>query len=161
MDSSEQDTKSTSGARSTNTPNLPFFFSPYVITRSTGQPGCWPADLPSTIRRRRRGGHAHVEVTGLRGRFQKCGERLRLRITLLTASPDNRAVSAQLQRDGVERTHPDGPQLPPDRRRDIGGRGDRLGPEPAHGKALQARGTGGVQLQQGHTLRARTHRREP
>ncbi|RSS39939.1 hypothetical protein EF906_17825 [Streptomyces sp. WAC08241] len=46
MDSSEQDTKSTSGARSTNTPNLPFFFSPYVITRSAGQPGCWPAVMP-------------------------------------------------------------------------------------------------------------------
>ncbi|PNG23325.1 hypothetical protein C1J00_04665 [Streptomyces cahuitamycinicus] len=43
MESSEQDTKSTSGARSTNTPNLPFFFSPYVISRSTAQPGCWPA----------------------------------------------------------------------------------------------------------------------
>ncbi|KAF5997787.1 hypothetical protein BOG92_044400 [Streptomyces sp. WAC00263] len=43
MDSSEQDTKSTSGARSTNTPNLPFFFSPYVISRSAAQPGCWPA----------------------------------------------------------------------------------------------------------------------
>ncbi|PZT74609.1 hypothetical protein DNK56_10220 [Streptomyces sp. AC1-42W] len=45
MDSSEQDTKSTSGARSTNTPNLPFFFSPYVITRSADQPGCWPARM--------------------------------------------------------------------------------------------------------------------
>ncbi|TXS29300.1 hypothetical protein EAO71_11385 [Streptomyces sp. ms191] len=45
MDSSEQDTKSTSGARSTNTPNLPFFFSPYVITRSAGQPGSWPATM--------------------------------------------------------------------------------------------------------------------
>ncbi|OSZ57029.1 hypothetical protein OQI_29550 [Streptomyces pharetrae CZA14] len=43
MESSEQDTKSTSGARSTNTPNLPFFFSPYVISRSRAQPGCWPA----------------------------------------------------------------------------------------------------------------------
>ncbi|QIP69952.1 hypothetical protein EZV63_08570 [Streptomyces sp. VN1] len=46
MDSSEQDTKSTSGARSTNTPNLPFFFSPYVISRSAAQPGCWPAHMP-------------------------------------------------------------------------------------------------------------------
>ncbi|AXE77445.1 hypothetical protein C5746_11410 [Streptomyces atratus] len=45
MDSSEQDTKSTSGARSTNTPNLPFFFSPYVITRSADQPGCWPGQM--------------------------------------------------------------------------------------------------------------------
>ncbi|RDV49402.1 hypothetical protein DDV98_24485 [Streptomyces sp. IB2014 011-12] len=45
MDSSEQDTKSTSGARSTNTPNLPFFFSPYVITRSADQPGGWPAQM--------------------------------------------------------------------------------------------------------------------
>ncbi|ATW48048.1 hypothetical protein CGZ69_08970 [Streptomyces peucetius subsp. caesius ATCC 27952] len=45
MDSSEQDTKSTSGARSTNTPNLPFFFSPYVITHSHDQPGCWPAQI--------------------------------------------------------------------------------------------------------------------
>ncbi|PIB08739.1 hypothetical protein B1C81_14360 [Streptomyces sp. HG99] len=45
MDSSEQDTKSTSGARSTNTPNLPFFFSPYVIRRSSAQPGCWPAQM--------------------------------------------------------------------------------------------------------------------
>ncbi|PIM68728.1 hypothetical protein CTU88_32140 [Streptomyces sp. JV178] len=45
MDSSEQDTKSTSGARSTNTPNLPFFFSPYVISRSGAQPGCWPARI--------------------------------------------------------------------------------------------------------------------
>ncbi|HBF84124.1 MAG TPA: hypothetical protein DD420_30625 [Streptomyces sp.] len=45
MDSSEQDTKSTSGARSTNTPNLPFFFSPYVITRSADQPGCWPGHM--------------------------------------------------------------------------------------------------------------------
>ncbi|TXS08487.1 hypothetical protein EAO68_30500 [Streptomyces sp. wa22] len=44
MDSSEQDTKSTSGARSTNTPNLPFFFSPYVITRSADQPGGWPGE---------------------------------------------------------------------------------------------------------------------
>ncbi|OLZ68194.1 hypothetical protein AV521_22075 [Streptomyces sp. IMTB 2501] len=43
LKSSEQDTKSTSGARSTNTPNLPFFFSPYVISRSSAQPGCWPA----------------------------------------------------------------------------------------------------------------------
>ncbi|TSB25684.1 hypothetical protein FNJ62_12355 [Streptomyces benahoarensis] len=39
----ERDTKSTSGARSTNTPNLPFFFSPYVITRGDSHPGCWPA----------------------------------------------------------------------------------------------------------------------
>ncbi|QES41121.1 hypothetical protein DEJ49_08980 [Streptomyces venezuelae] len=45
MDSSEQDTKSTSGARSTNTPNLPFFFSPYVISRSAAEPGCWPATI--------------------------------------------------------------------------------------------------------------------
>ncbi|OQQ15819.1 hypothetical protein B0675_00425 [Streptomyces sp. M41(2017)] len=45
MDSSEQDTKSTSGARSTNTPNLPFFFSPYVIRHVTAQPGCWPAQM--------------------------------------------------------------------------------------------------------------------
>ncbi|PSM42062.1 hypothetical protein C6Y14_16670 [Streptomyces dioscori] len=45
MDSSEQDTKSTSGARSTNTPNLPFFFSPYVISHVTAQPGCWPAQM--------------------------------------------------------------------------------------------------------------------
>ncbi|ORT60223.1 hypothetical protein BKD26_07435 [Streptomyces sp. CB03238] len=45
MDSSEQDTKSTSGARSTNTPNLPFFFSPYVITHSADQPGCWPGHM--------------------------------------------------------------------------------------------------------------------
>ncbi|QEV17642.1 hypothetical protein CP975_09100 [Streptomyces alboniger] len=45
MDSSEQDTKSTSGARSTNTPNLPFFFSPYVISRSDAEPGCWPAQI--------------------------------------------------------------------------------------------------------------------
>ncbi|PPS74866.1 hypothetical protein BV882_09625 [Streptomyces sp. 46] len=45
MESSEQDTKSTSGARSTNTPNLPFFFSPYVISRSAAQPGCWPAQM--------------------------------------------------------------------------------------------------------------------
>ncbi|QES36885.1 hypothetical protein DEJ48_28910 [Streptomyces venezuelae] len=45
MDSSEQDTKSTSGARSTNTPNLPFFFSPYVISHSAAEPGCWPAAI--------------------------------------------------------------------------------------------------------------------
>ncbi|OWA04193.1 hypothetical protein B9W62_28645 [Streptomyces sp. CS113] len=50
MDSSEQDTKSTSGARSTNTPNLPFFFSPYVISRSAAQPGCWPARIPVNSR---------------------------------------------------------------------------------------------------------------
>ncbi|AWI27987.1 hypothetical protein E3E14_03665 [Streptomyces sp. ICN441] len=31
--------------RSTNTPNLPFFFSPYVISRRADQPGCWPARL--------------------------------------------------------------------------------------------------------------------
>ncbi|RNL70789.1 hypothetical protein EBF04_06305 [Streptomyces sp. I6] len=31
--------------RSTNTPNLPFFFSPYVISRCADQPGCWPAHL--------------------------------------------------------------------------------------------------------------------
>ncbi|TGB03088.1 hypothetical protein E2651_26205 [Streptomyces sp. MZ04] len=42
---SEQDTKSTSGARSTNTPNLPFFFSPYVISHSAAEPGCWPAAI--------------------------------------------------------------------------------------------------------------------
>ncbi|KAB1988043.1 hypothetical protein F8144_14550 [Streptomyces triticiradicis] len=53
MDSSEQDTKSTSGARSTNTPNLPFFFSPYVIRRSTAQPGCWPAPMPVNCPTRR------------------------------------------------------------------------------------------------------------
>ncbi|RFU83569.1 hypothetical protein DY218_27045 [Streptomyces triticagri] len=44
-DPSEQDTKSTSGARSTNTPNLPFFFSPYVISRCADQPGCWPGSM--------------------------------------------------------------------------------------------------------------------
>ncbi|QER98448.1 hypothetical protein DEJ44_08480 [Streptomyces venezuelae] len=60
MDSSEQDTKSTSGARSTNTPNLPFFFSPYVITRSAGQPGCWPGVIPVNSRTRRAPwGHLH------------------------------------------------------------------------------------------------------
>ncbi|PAU46516.1 hypothetical protein CK936_23775 [Streptomyces albireticuli] len=42
MGFSEQDTKSTSRACSTNTPNLPFFFSPYVITHSRSQPGCRP-----------------------------------------------------------------------------------------------------------------------
>ncbi|PKT69962.1 hypothetical protein CW362_26935 [Streptomyces populi] len=59
MDSSEQDTKSTSGARSTNTPNLPFFFSPYVIRHSTAQPGCWPAPMQvNCLTRRGLWGHS-------------------------------------------------------------------------------------------------------
>ncbi|TDC69885.1 hypothetical protein E1283_25450 [Streptomyces hainanensis] len=45
------DTKSTSGTRSTNTPNLLFFFSPYVITLAHRQPGGWPAPTPSGRRR--------------------------------------------------------------------------------------------------------------
>ncbi|AVZ77349.1 hypothetical protein SLUN_10190 [Streptomyces lunaelactis] len=57
---SEQDTKSTSGARSTNTPNLPFFFSPYVISRCGDQPGCWPALLcVNSLMRQGRWEHLH------------------------------------------------------------------------------------------------------
>ncbi|MQT00273.1 hypothetical protein FF041_08560 [Streptomyces jumonjinensis] len=60
MDSSEQDTKSTSGARSTNTPNLPFFFSPYVIRHCADQPGGWPARFSvNSSTRQGRWGRSH------------------------------------------------------------------------------------------------------
>ena len=59
LDSSEQDTKSTSGACSTNTPNLPFFFSPYVIRPvAASQPGCWPARYARQLPDDRRGAWA-------------------------------------------------------------------------------------------------------
>ncbi|RSO06450.1 hypothetical protein DMH18_28325 [Streptomyces sp. WAC 06783] len=69
----ERDTKSTSGARSTNTPNLPFFFSPYVITHSGSHPGCWPAGTHVNSRTPRvrwahshRSGARHAPLSGRR-----------------------------------------------------------------------------------------------
>ncbi|ARF59382.1 hypothetical protein B1H19_12325 [Streptomyces gilvosporeus] len=69
----ERDTKSTRCARSTNTPNLPFFFSPYVITHSRSHPGCWPAatDVNSPIQQgrwapRHRSGAPHPRLSAAR-----------------------------------------------------------------------------------------------